>query len=150
MVVTSSASSLTDLVEPALDRSYVERRIEDWANRISALYAQIERWLPPELTVRQGRSVAMYEDLMERANVPARKLPVLDVVGANGTLAVLEPAGLWVVGVNGRLFLKAPTGPFHIVDLAEKFDPPAWHLAPIVVGRTFEPLTQASFLKTLA
>ena len=43
---------LEELATDDLDRGYVERRLEDWSDRINGLYAQIRQWIPVGWTAR--------------------------------------------------------------------------------------------------
>src|SRR5712692_5020171 len=121
---------LEELTEEDLTREHVQRRVDDWAARIEALYANIERWLPPDWKARRGKPVAMHEDLMQRLGVPRRELPTLEVLSDGNAQIRFRPYGLWIIGWNGRIDLTRDRELFFVLDSAETFEPPSWQIAP--------------------
>lgn len=124
------------------------RRVDDWADRVSALYADICRWLPPGWTAQKSGSVRMHEQLMQKFNVPARDLPVLELSSGQRS-ARLEPRGLWIIGANGRLDLFAGPDHYMIVDIAENLRSPQWQIAPFSDRRQLKPLNSSTFVAVL-
>lgn len=139
---------LEETTSQEIDQNHVMRRVDDWADRVSALYADICGWLPAGWTARKSGSVRMHEQLMHKFNVPARDLPVLELSSGERS-ARLEPRGLWIIGANGRLDLFA--GPHHyvIVDNSENLQPPQWQIAPFSNRRQLRPLNSSTFRATL-
>jgi hypothetical protein len=120
------------------------RRVDDWADRVSALYADICRWLPAGWTAQQLGSVRMHEPLMQKFGLPARHLPVLEMSSGERS-ARLEPRGLWIIGANGRLDLFAGQHHYMIVDNAENLQPPQWQIAPFSDRRQTRALNSSTF-----
>lgn len=126
-------SALDDIVGD-VTKQHVARRVDDWVRRLKALYGLFESWLPPGWTARRGRTVTMHEELMQKLSIGPRQVPTLDLE-QNGTVrASVQPRALWVIGTNGRVDLRTPKGAFHIVDMAEHFEPPEWQVIP-AIGR---------------
>jgi hypothetical protein len=71
---------LEEITESEITQSHVMRRIDDWQQRIDALYSQIEHWLPAGYSISRGRTVSMHEELMKKFSVPPRDLPVLKIL----------------------------------------------------------------------
>ena len=58
------ATVLEEITTQKIDREHVARRVEDWVNRINALYDQIEAWLPTGWTADRAGKISMQEPLM--------------------------------------------------------------------------------------
>ena len=86
----------------------------------------------------------MHEPLMQKFNLPARDIPVLELASGERS-ARLEPRGLWIIGANGRLDLFAGTRHYMIVDTAENLQPPQWQIAPFSDRRLLTPLNSSTF-----
>ena len=121
---------LTDF-EDHIDRDHVERRIDDWVDRIEALYRDVKSWLPSGWTARSGRQVVFRDDLMDKFDVPVRALPSLNLENDGVVKGRLEPRGLWIVGANGRVDLIVPPRHFILIDKAENFEVPQWTITPL-------------------
>ena len=111
-------------------KDHVIQRVEDWKQRISALYREVRTWLPDDVTSDTNGAVPMYEDMMRQFGVQATTLPVLTLSRQQAWLGKLVPQGLWIFGANGRIDLFAPKGQAIIVDRSENFGQPAWLIAP--------------------
>jgi hypothetical protein len=140
---------LEEVTEPNIDRAHVARRVDDWAERIDKLYAQLEQWLPPDWTADRSRNVRMHEPLMEKFDIAPRNLPVLTLLYQGEPAARVAPRGLWIVGINGRLDLYHGNKHFIIVDHAENLKPPEWHVAPLSDRRNLLPLNCETFTDAL-
>ncbi|MFI4988356.1 MAG: hypothetical protein ACHQF3_13025, partial [Alphaproteobacteria bacterium] len=112
------SDALDDVTSDGLSPDYIARRVTDWAQRIDQLYAKLRSWLPPDCVAAQSRTVTMHEELMKKAKIAPKELPVLDVSRNGNVVLSIEPRGLWVVGTNGRLDAKYPDGPSVIIDKA--------------------------------
>lgn len=123
---------LEELTGDELTREHVQERVDDWANRIEALYRDLERWLPAGWTARRGPPVVMREPLMQKTGVPERELPTLELAH-DGTIEVyIRPYGLWIIGANGRLdLIKKGQELFLLVDHALTFEAPRWSIAAL-------------------
>jgi hypothetical protein len=140
---------LEEVTEPSIDRAHVARRIDDWAERIDRLYAQLEQWLPPGWTADRSRNVRMHEPLMEKFDIAPRNLPVLTLLHQGEPAARVAPRGLWIVGINGRLDLYRGDKHFTIIDTAENLTPSAWHIAPYSNRHDSRPLNRETFAAAL-
>jgi len=140
---------LEETTEQDIDRDHIERRIDDWANRIDALYHEIEGWLPLGWSAARPGTVRMHEEPMQRFGVAARELPVLEL-SFNGTpSARIEPRGLWIVGLNGRLDLFRGREHYIIFDIADNFDPADWRIAPFSDRRKQQRFDRQTFVSVL-
>ena len=76
-------------------------------------------------------------------------MPVLRLFH-NGELAGrIEPRGLWIIGVNGRLdFFRGPSH-FVIMDTAGNFEPPNWRMALLSDRSRMSPLDRQTFVNAL-
>lgn len=108
------------------ERSRVIDRINDWENRIAALYTKIDQWVVKEVSfnTETQRTVTMSEELMQGFAVPDRELPILDILKNQEPIASLVPRGLWVLGANGRMDLITRKGTRLIVYRNE--EPEGW------------------------
>ena len=120
---------LDDVTDERIDSGHIQRRVEDWEERLRALYTMIRDWLPEGWTARNGTPVRMHEAMMRQVGIPPKRLPTLQLVDRAGGVAKFEPRALWIIGCNGRVDLKQANYHFLIVDLAENFEPPDWRAA---------------------
>ena len=141
---------LDELIEDGIDRSYVERRVDDWEARVSGLYDDVTAWLPDGWTSRRSRTTAMHEGLMRRFDLAERRIPILDFVNDSTERGRLEPRGLWIIGANGRLDLMLARRHYLIVDQSDSFERPDWRLSELHNRLNDRPFTQSSLLMILA
>ena len=140
---------LEETTSREIDRNHIERRVDDWVERICALYRQIGDWLPSGWAASRSGTVRMQEELMQKFNVPARDLPVLELLHEGGASARIEPRGLWIVGANGRLDLFSGARHYVIIDSAENFEPPDWRMAPLSNRQGLQPLNRETLISVL-
>jgi hypothetical protein len=145
----SRADVLEGVAGSGLTREQVDRRVSDWASRIDALYKQIESWLPDAWRAERRGTVHMHEELMQKFHVPPRDLPILNLMSHNGRAGRIEPRGLWVIGANGRLDFFFGKNHYLIVDTAERFAQPRWHIAQLSDRTHLQPLSKESFIEKL-
>jgi hypothetical protein len=109
-------------------RTRVLEKVDEWARRIDALYAAIERWASQRgLSVDRARTVTMSEQLMQRFAVPDRELPVLDIGRGDQLIMSFVPSGLWLIGAYGRIDVVTQEGTRAIVNLGAGSEA-KWHL----------------------
>ncbi len=114
--------------ENQLTKRDVEEKIKDWTVRISRLYGLIARWLDayPAYSIKDQSETKMYEEMMEKYQVPPISLKLLDVYHENHIVATVKPVGLWIVGTNGRLDILYKDGAVILVDESEQFQKSEW------------------------
>lgn len=132
--------------EDQIDRAHIERRIEDWKQRIDALYANVVRWLPAGWSAVPCGDVVLHDELMQRFGVPDQSLPVLRIERSGAPRGRFEPRGLWIIGANGRIDLVLPPQHFIIIDRAQNFEASQWTMTSLR-NRLDEPPFTAESLK---
>ena len=120
---------LNEVTSDAIDAKHVERRVDDWEERVNGLYTLIGDWLPDGWEARRGAPVVMDEPLMRKFGVAAKRMPTLELRDQAGHVARLEPHALWIIGENGRVDLKRDGRYYFIMDTAENFAPPHWEVS---------------------
>lgn len=120
---------LDDVTSNMVDATHIRRRVDDWEERLSGLYAMIGDWLPDGWKARPGAPVIMHEPLMRKFGMDAKPMPALELRDCEGHAARLEPRGLWIIGGNGRVDLKGGSQHYLVVDMAENFEAPNWQVA---------------------
>ena len=125
----SMGTVLDDVTSDTVDAAHIRRRVDDWEERLSGLYATIGDWLPDGWEARPGAPVVMHEPLMRKFGMDAKPMPTLELRDREGHAARLEPRGLWIIGSNGRVDLKGGIQRYLIVDMAENFEVPDWQVA---------------------
>jgi hypothetical protein len=140
---------LEEVTDANIDRAHVMRRVDDWANRIDQLYAQVEQWLPEGWTVDRFGTVRMEEQLMKQFGVGPRNLPKLRLSRGGQAVARIEPRVLWIIGANGQLDLFRDNEHFVIVDTADNLESPKWYIAPFADRRNRQPLTPQTLAAAL-
>lgn len=143
-------NALEDLTNPAVERRYVEQRVDEWVDRLSTLYDHVVDWLPAGWTATRTDTMPMQEELMRRLDVGPRRQPVLTLLHDGSARGHLEPRGLWIIGANGRVDLHSPGGHYLIVDRSEAFDPPDWQIASILTRREQRSFDRESLRDALA
>ena len=133
---------LEDVTSETIDATHIRRRVDDWEERLGALFAVIGGWLPEGWKARAGAPVVMDEELMRKFGVEAKRMPTLELKDRAGHVARLVPRGLWIIGSNGRVDLKRDGRHFLIVDMAENFEAPDWQAAPAEQRCTREAVTE--------
>ena len=143
------ARVLEEVTDSEIDQQHIAKRVDDWVDRIEKLYGQLEKWLPEGWTADRAGTVRMHEQLMQTSGVSPRDFPVLRLSHRNKPSVRIEPRGLWIIGVNGRLDLFRGKDQFIIIDTAENFDPPNWQIAPISDRSRLQRLSRQSFIDVL-
>ena len=141
--------ALEEVTADALPREHVLRRVEDWLARINSLYDKLTSWVPHGLHVDRSRTTTMHEELMIKAGVPPRDLPIMRFERAGEEILVIQPFGLWIIGANGRLKASGKKGFASIVDRAGNFQRPKWEIAVGPDRLKTKPLTKSEFLRLL-
>ena len=103
-----------------VDKGHIQRRVDDWLHRLTALYAEISIWADQNgWSHTPRRPVSMHEELMQRAGLPARDQPSLILTPPKGERIWFKPKGLWVIGANGRIDIYTTTDLLLLVDTAQ-------------------------------
>ena len=121
-----NSSALDDATSESVDAQHIQRRVDDWEERVKNLYAMISDRLPDEWQARHGTPVVMHEKLMRKFGIAAKQMPTLELFDQSGEIAKLKPRVLWIIGQNGRIDLKHDGQHYFIVDFAEMFEQPDW------------------------
>jgi len=119
-----------EVTSETIDAQHVQRRVEDWEERLNGLYAALGGWLPEDWESSPGVPVLMHEKFMRKFGVAARRMPSLELRGRAGEVVKLQPHALWIIGNNGRVDLKRNGRRYLIVDTAENFEEPDWQASP--------------------
>jgi len=140
-------STSEELADPTtVTREDVLSRLEEWRERVHGLYDSIEQALRGSgfRFDRQGKHTTS-EALVQAAGVSPEEQPKIDIlriIRPDGTnAAIFFPRGPWVVGANGRIDLRLPSGirrsdVFMLMDQSGPFSSPFWVRMPI--GSPFE------------
>ncbi|MGA2638973.1 hypothetical protein [Methylocella sp.] len=109
------------------DRSDLIERIDDWLTRIAAIYDSASLWSGAlQLTADKSRKVLMSEELMQKFAIPDKEIEILDINKDGEPILSFVPAGLWVIGSNGRIDIIGRNGTNLLLDSARSLEPPAW------------------------
>ena len=135
-------TTLDDIAIKYHTAEYVEKRIDDWEQRLTNLYLIIRYWLPDGWAATDGEPVAMYEKIMESAGVEQRNIHTLKIFNQAGDKINFAPKALWVIGANGRVDVKYNGQRYFICDYADNFEPPDWQVVNASNWRDVQPLSQ--------
>jgi len=113
-----------------INKVHVSKRVKDWKLRVTKLYKEIGSWVSdkPEYKMSLGGSIRMYEELMAKYGLPPEKVQTADLYKGDKLIASFKPVGLWVIGANGRIDMLTTSGSYTIVDNADQFQAPKWHM----------------------
>jgi hypothetical protein len=140
-------STSEELADPeTVTREDVLSRLAEWRDRVHGLYDSVEQALQGHgfQFDRQGKHTTS-EALVQAAGVSPEEQPKIDIlriIRPDGTnAAIFFPRGPWVVGANGRIDLRLPSGigrshAFILMDQSDPFSSPFWVQMPI--GAPFE------------
>jgi hypothetical protein len=128
----------------------VEKRVEDWLERLQELRLQMLEWLQtPEfetLSIVDQPPATMFEDLMRRFAVAPREMPVFELRDRAKRVMRFQPKGLWIIGANGRIDLITKVAAPIVVDRAEPLTRPSdWQIYDPKGQRRSVPLTVETF-----
>lgn len=109
--------------EPGVTKEEIASRVQDWQQRLMALYSDIQEWLPDEMGYKIDTSgtTVMNEELMKQMGISPVNLPTLRIIKDNDVLLVFQPKGLWVIGANGRVDVFGKANNWILVDMSERF-----------------------------
>ena len=116
------------MIDNTLTKEDIEKRIDDWVLRLSDLYSSIREWLGsvPSYAIKERSDVTMYEELMQKYDIPQKTLTSLDIYDDDRIIATIKPIGLWIIGANGRVDILFNRGAVTLVDEAERLHTPCW------------------------
>lgn len=143
-------SSYTILAEDTEEISFVtvQARVDEWRDRINALYQQLKNWSPTEYKWDMSQHLTMHEELMKNYGVSPIELPVLNISDTSGWKAKIIPYGLWIIGGDGRLDLLTGARRYLITGV-----PPSagsgWRISEPGSRRDTDALNQSSWLAAL-
>ncbi len=137
-----SGTVLDDVTSETIDARHIQRRVDDWEERVQNLYAKISDWLLDGWEAQQGIPVVMHEKLMRKFGIAAKTIPTLSLSSKSGDSVKIEPRGLWIIGGNGRIDMKHNGRHYIIVDFAENFEHPNWQAIPADNRSEHEAVTQ--------
>lgn len=134
-----------------IDKSHIEKRLDDWKQRIESLYKHIDEWLDtyPRYRFEVSSPVTLDEEMMHKLDVEKIQLPTANIFKDNNLLASLKPKGLWVIGANGRVDLISKSKPISLLDVSEQFQSSEWQIAYSKNRQKRLPLNKSNFLKVL-
>lgn len=129
-------------------KEHVSKQVKDWKARVNKLYKEVGTWLSdkPEYRVALGGTIRMYEELMEKYGIAPEKIQTADLYKGDKLIASFKPVGLWVIGANGRIDLLTPKGSYTILDNAEQFKAPKWHVYSPSDHRKSKPFSKRELL----
>ena len=115
-----------DELELEIDKAYVQKRVDDWINRLDLLKSSIKAWATQNTWQTTDLAVPMNEELMQSHGIPTHTMPGLTLITPNHAQVSVKPKGLWVIGANGRVDIYSPAGAHVLVDTAAYFEPAKW------------------------
>ncbi len=145
----SSSEEIVAAKHGELPRDHVLRRLEDWRDRVHALYDDIERALAGmDLRIDRSGKHTSAEELPQRVHLAPDQQPAVDIMhilrpdGTNA--AILLPRSVWIIGANGRIDLRLPrtvgSEAYMLIDDSEPFSRPTrWMRVPVGLPFDREP-----------
>ena len=143
------ANVLEEVLDEEITKEYVVKRVDDWLKRLNDLYDLVESWLPSGWRAERQKSARMDERMMQRFQIEARQVPVLELTSPSGEEASLQPRGLWIIGVNGRVDLYAGDRHFLILDRSESFARPDWAISDFYNRSKVDKFDRATLIAAL-
>ena len=88
-----SGTVLDDVTSDSVDAQHIQRRVDDWEQRLNNLYEMISNWLPDGWQAHHGKPVIMHERMMRKFGIAAKQIPTLKLFNQSGDSVKLEPRG---------------------------------------------------------
>lgn len=123
------AYPLDDLLDgpPEPSPEEVHAQVEDWLERLRALYAEIEAWAGANgWQVVAAPATRLEHPRLETAGLGPIEQPALELHAPSGDKVSIKPKALWTAGANGRIDIFTPRRVYVLVDVAESLTPPRW------------------------
>lgn len=131
-------------------RTQVERQVADWLRRLQDLRANMSAWLDTsefrDLAIVDREPAIMSEAPMRQFDIGPEALPVFEVHAGGRRVMRFQPAGLWVIGANGRVDLVTKAAAPILVDRSAPLARPSlWTLYDSQRRDPFTPLDAEAF-----
>ncbi len=131
-----------------MNRELVIQRIDDWEERLTRLFAQIDDWcrhLPNDCEIFADAVPQRVEEIMHKFDVGPRPLPSRAIIRGEHRVSFV-PGTLWVVGANGRVNVTTNHDHDLLLDMGGHGDLPSdWQLATSQVNLDFVPFAEEAF-----
>lgn len=127
-----------------MDKDHILKRITDWKKRVSNLYKETKSWIKdrPDLLIAIGNPMPMYEGLMQSFKIKPTEIDTADISKGKKYLLSFKPKGLWMIGANGRVDIISRIGSFILIDKADQFETPNWHIYTATDRQNAKPFNQ--------
>jgi len=131
------------------ETEYVVERLEDWKNRLTHLFTEIDHWTPQPWQILHSQIIQRNEELMRRFDVAPKEVPILTLLNGKQRVAFV-PSALWIVGADGRVNVTINARQYILIDRRDtSLDASRWE---IILGNQRSqtvPFTQEEFLSLL-
>jgi len=132
-----------------IDKEHINRRLNDWIERVKNLYSEIKMWLPLNYLLEIGTQTTLFEEMMQRFNIDPIQMDTATIYFKKKHIMSLKPKGLWIIGANGRIDILTKKGGHMLVDKADQFEPPRWHIYKQNDYSIGKPFTNQEFLNII-
>lgn len=134
-----------------IDKDHIVKQIVDWKKRVNNLYKESKNWLKerPDLSVTNGNPTAMYEGLMQSFQIQPTEVDTADILKGKKIVLSFKPKGLWMIGANGRIDIISRVGNYILIDTAEQFETPNWHIFLATAKQNGRPFNQAELFNLI-
>jgi hypothetical protein len=135
-----------------MNKNEVEMRIQDWRNRIKELFDNFKEWSAESLDclVKIQADQEMYEEMMKQFDVKPQKLFSADIYRKGKLIMTFKPAGLWLIGANGKIDILSKSGAKFLVDRSFNYRKPDWKIYLSHDNKSQNELTKSIFLKLIS
>jgi len=119
------------------DKDHVLARLQDWQNRVHALYDTVQKALGPKYVYDRTGKNEPREEMVQRVGLEPGEVPKLDVLKITQNdrqLALFTPRSLWMIGANGQvdILVTAKSGGRRLYNLIDRSLPlsknPDWRI----------------------
>lgn len=134
-----------------MDKDYIVKRILDWKKRVNNLYKESKNWIKerPELSITLGNPTPMFEELMQSFQIKPTEVDTADILKEKKIVLSFKPKGLWMIGANGRVDIISRVGNFNLIDKADQFEKPNWHIFSPTDRQNGKPFNKAELFKLI-
>jgi len=91
----------------------------------------------------------MYEELMQSFKIQPTEVDTADILKGKKIVLSFKPKGLWMIGANGRIDIISRVGNYILIDTADQFETPNWHIFIATDRQNGRPFNQAELFNLI-
>jgi hypothetical protein len=132
-----------------INKTDIEKRIDEWIKRLNCLFDQIDLWIKSlsNYEGKKSKAFQIQEELMVRFNVKPKEVPCYTIFFQGQKCAIFIPNALWIIGADGRINLTVNEKQYILLDLrSNRTGPSKWNLVTPNIRHIHMPFNKNTLL----